>query len=191
MTSGFEDFTINFLRALASFDETRALENNREMIPSVYLSWDAEQATLEGDLAPAAAGGLTLNARVDGKPRWVTLNLALGTETLNAGDVVGLVLEAQANVPLQIPVFLRAATKGGEGDIGWSEPVECQTEPGLTLAFAEIPAWSPFGGSEAYYTLVLPLLAPDLTLTISGLRVFVVRAERGLRLAAPTLANAT
>ena len=176
----FEDFTLNELADLRRAEFSEDAQNDAHIVPGVYLSWDNENADVSVMATSAADSLIALDAKIDGTPRWFSLNFELGNGQLAADDVLGIVIEGFANAPTMLSMFLRAAIEDDLIDTHFNEALKMPDKNGLATAFHTLHPTDPIGGVEGFQTLVIQLPPSDAQLTFRDARLFRVPASRGL-----------
>jgi len=163
----------------AVFD--KAAENNAHMTPDVYLSWDEEEADIALETASGANMLLAVKGSVSGTPRWFSLNVGLGRGELQAGDVLGIVLELETPAALESVPFIRTAwRKGGYADTHLVDTIAVAPGRQVVTLLHTVDADDALC-NDVFHTLVLPLPSADFDLSLQDMRLFVIAADRGLR----------
>lgn len=180
MSDFLEAFSIVNLGALRTGVASGAAENNAEIVPGVYLSWDEEGTGIEIIYDSPDWAALSLDFKVTGTPRWLSLNLALAEGRFEAGDVIGLVVEGYAAENRSITMRLRSKVRDEMIDTRWEDAIDLHPGNGVSAALRTIEPGDGISGQDGYHTLVLGLPPASGSMTIRNMRVFLVPGSRGL-----------
>ena len=180
MSDFLETFSIVNLGALRAEVSSGAAENNEEIVPGVYLSWDEDETQIDIIYDSPDWASLSLDYTVQGTPRWLSLNLALGEGQFEPGDVIGLVLEGYAAGKLIIPVRLRSSIEGETFDTVCDDTIAIYPNNGVSTVLMTIEYGNSVAGREGYHTLMLGLPAGRAAMTLRNMRVFRMPGSRGL-----------
>lgn len=123
----------------------------------------------------------SLDAQIEGTPRWAVLRLELGKAAFLPGDVLGLVVKGAADRQLEIRPFLRMVRDGRLADTRFDDPVTLGTAPGVSTALHTLSAMDPACGAPGHCALVLGLPTKSTRLQIDDMSLFLIPAVEGLR----------
>jgi hypothetical protein len=189
MTDFVETFTLENLAALRQLQMDGPAEQNTHISDGIYLSWDDESTTVTLSVSSDPSSCLSVTSRVEGDPRWMTLNLELGRGVIESGDVFGLVVEGEASEDVALPLFLRSKVGDQLIDSHWSELLALKPGNGIAVAFHTMSPDQGVCGTDGFHTLVLSLPKSGGTVTLRDLRLFRMPASRGLRSTPETLSS--
>lgn len=175
MTDLLDSFTRGPVAQMRDATLSGRAENEVALGPDVYLSWDPEAGAVAVDYSSAPGEIVTLAARVTGQPRWLTLNLALGTGAFGVGDTLGLVIAGRIDGGQDLPVLLRSRAGDGHEDTHWPEPLRLGRETGVATGLCTLAMIGTLGGRDGYHTLIIQLPRADFSLHLQDLRLFTVR----------------
>lgn len=190
MSDFLETFSIKNLGVLRTTVASGAVENNDEIVPGIYLSWDEEDTEIAIAYESPDWAALSLDYTVKGAPRWLSLNLALADGRFEVGDVIGLIVEGYAAESRSITLRLRSKIEDETFDASWEETIDLHPDNGVSAALRTIEPFDGIGGREGYHTLVFGLPAKSGSMTIRAMRVFLMPGSRGLRSDSGTLSSA-
>ncbi len=174
MSHPIEAVTAQAFERLRALQRDGAMENDESLCDGVSLSWDEAGPQIRVEAISDAGRMLALKAEVQGAPRWFSLNIPLGKAALRSGDVIGVVLDAQADTALPpVPLFVRSARDGETVDTHLTEPLTLASRRGVAVTLHRVEADSALHGTEDWHTLILSLPAQDFGLTLFDARVFV------------------
>ena len=156
------------------------VENNAHLSPEIYVSWDDQKGEVNLTADSAENMLLHLDATVAKDPRWFSLNIGMGRQGLNAGDVLGVVLETECNHAFNSVPFCRTALEDGHGDTYWQDGLNLEAGRQISTLLHTIEPGDALEKS-VFHTLVIPLHHEDFSLTLRDMRLFVLDAARGLR----------
>lgn len=181
MTHPCEMFAAETVAGLREAQFDGPVENNAPLAPNVYFNWDDDEGAVE--IAAASEPGALLSAAigVSRAPRWLSLNVALGPGAFQSGDVLGLVVEADAGTDAVLPAFIRSAAGGERADTDLQDRLALTGERAVLTLLHTVDATDGLARIDGYHTLVLPLPSSRLELRLRDLRLFVLGAGRGLR----------
>lgn len=159
----------------AEFEESGAVHS------ALFCDLDPEIGTSKLQIfsTPGIIG--SIDAVIDGVPRWVVLRLELGDATFVPGDVLGLVVQGSADRPLSIKVFLRMVRDGSHVDTQFDDSVVLSGKTGVVTALHTLSAMDPGCGAPGQCALILGLPHETCRITLQDLGFFVLPAESGLR----------
>ncbi|WP_162798417.1 hypothetical protein [Sulfitobacter sp. SK012] len=172
------DQTLSVLRALRQIE---AVENNAHIVPSIYYSWDAEQAEVALSAQTAAGMLVDTDVTVKGTPRWLTLNIGLGRGLLSAGDTLVLTADAECDRKDDVPLFIRSSVDGAQEDTELKEKLVVGKSRTVRTLMHTLRGDDGFVGHDAYHTLIFRLPAKKLRLSLMDLRLNVILAGQGAR----------
>lgn len=164
------------------------------IVPGLYLSHDTAQGSVTLRYRSAPGQLLALEAGVTGTPRWLTLNLDLGTGRFAAGDTIGIVAELEADSDQRLGMFIRSYDGEASRDTPLTEELPVAPTRHIVTALHTVGqgdgiTGSKADGSEAFHMLAIALPKRALRLTLHDLGLFVLPAGRGLRAHPMTLGN--
>ncbi len=190
MTHFSELFTANAITILRSLELSQKLESDVHVVPDIYCSWDTTQGTIEISLKSLPGRLAELWAKVSGNPRWLSFNLSLGKTRFQAGDVLGVIIEIEGCADHEFRPFIRTVTPAGDtADTQLDDTLKGAGDRAVRTLLHPVVSENGIAGAEGYHTLVLPLPRKDFWLDLRDIRVFVVPAERGLRIGRSTLSS--
>lgn len=174
---------------LGKIDLPDIIECDSPLRPNVYFSWDSDSGTVEMTPSRPIGSLMALNARVQGKPRWLSLNIGLETASFDPGDVLGVVAELSADRPIELPLFVRSAKAQDFDDTELTEPLfaTASTDGCVTTALHRVRPEEPLAQRDRYQTLVIRLPRSDFRLEIVDLRVFVIPAQQAVGMIPPAI----
>lgn len=187
MSDFLDRFSMDCLSDLRDAVRSGTAENHVELAAGVYMSWDAEDAEVDVTYQSPDWAALSVDYTVTGRPRWLSINLVFAKGQLDAGDVLGLVIEGYAREGIALPLRLRSMVDGENYDCDWGDTVELLPENGVSVALQTLETG--IVGREGYHTLIIGLPLRDMALTIRNIRVFRVLGVQGLRSAPRTLSS--
>lgn len=191
MTHPIDLFSAKALSELRDISINVQVENNAQIVPGIYFSWDSEAKGTRLGLMSEPGMLASVELEVPDSPRWLVLNLALGNGDISAGDVLGIVADIKGLNGNKMLLFVRTACEGAFSDTQIPDPLEGSEDPAIRVLLYTVQFGDPITKGEGYHTLVLELPKQNGTLTINNLRFFVLPAARNLRSMPPTLANFT
>jgi hypothetical protein len=177
MTHFCELFTSQTIRTLRGANFEQEAANNEHISPEIYLSWDDEEGEVTVKTATQSNTLLDLGIEIGAAPRWFSLNIGLGRGHFAAGDCLGLIIEAESATPVELAPFVRSAMEDGHGDT----VLEAQSLPTggrQVLSLLHVIKDEDAVTNDSFQTLVLPLPAESLTLSLHDLRLFVIPAAQ-------------
>jgi len=190
MTHLSELFTANAITILRSLELSQKLENDVHVVPKIYCSWDATEGTVEVSLKSLPGRVAELWGKVSGRPRWLSFNLSLGKSRFHPGDVLGVIFEIEGCADHEFRPFIRSMIPaGGTADTPLDDTLMGSGDRAVRTLLHTVARENAIAGEEAYHTLVLPLQRKDFRLDLRDIRVFVVPAERGLRIGHDTVSG--
>ncbi|MFN3954293.1 MAG: hypothetical protein ACK4LQ_07540 [Pararhodobacter sp.] len=171
------------------------LDNCAPLVDGFYFSWDAQQAQVDLSLhRPAREAGaqtaplFELRTRVSGEPRWLSMNISLGSHRFASGDVIALIGALHCPEAETLPAFIRTRANGEDSDTTLFEPLRGKGAS-VTTALHTVEPADNLVIDDAFHTLIVPLPRRDFTLVLNDLRLFVLPAAAGLRSQPQTLAS--
>lgn len=182
----FSQTNLGFLR---SSERSGKAENNTEIAPGIYLSWDAEGTGLAVEYESPDWAALSLAYQMSAAPGWFSLNLALAEGLISEGDVLGLVVEGYSAQSASISLRLRSAIEGETFDSDWNDAISLHPSNDVTVALRSFAVVDGMVGREGYHTLIMNLPRENGTLTIRNMRLFRMPGSRELRRDPETLAS--
>jgi hypothetical protein len=188
MTDFLDEFSLRQLGALRSAEMSGEAVNDAEIVPGVYLSWDAEEASVTVRYESPDWAALSLVCQVTGRPRWQSLNLALGEGWFVPGDVIGVVVEGYAEGTLSLSVRMRTRSGGDVLDCEWEDALTLEPTNGVAVALRTLEAVDGCVSRDGYHTLILGLPGA-CALTLREIRVFRIPGSAGLRSVPETLSS--
>lgn len=172
--ASFEDC----LRKLASLPaDGAAIQNDKPVVPGLYLSWDAQKGEVQAIARQPEAGVLDLDLTIGAVPRWLALNIGLGRGTLPAGGAIGLAMSLQTETPVELTPFLRsAAPQGVPPDTRFEQALRFSGQMPVSTSLLRLVAGQTATMPDLFHTLVMPLPRQSGCISIRGLRLFVAAA---------------
>ena len=149
--------------------------SGKPVVPQVHFYWDSEQAQVALELAEDPGALVTLSAEITGRPRWITLSIALGNTEFAAGDVLGLALRAEGAMTLS--PLIRSRRGDAMQDTAFGEILNLDIDPRPCVLLHKLTG-EPMVGPPQFHTLILPLPKDSFRLRLVDLRFFVVPAAR-------------
>lgn len=189
MDDFLERFSQTNLGFLRSSERSGMAENNTEIVPGIYLSWDAEETGLTVEYNSPGWAALTLSYQRSAAPRWFSLNLALAEGLIAEGDVLGLVVEGYSAQSASISLRLRSMIEGETFDSDWSDTINLHPSNDVAVALRSFAVVDGLVGREGYHTLIMSLPRENGSLTIRNMRLFRMPGSRELRRDPETLAS--
>lgn len=189
MTHFAELFTASAISILRSSDFSQSLENNTPVVPDIYFSWDDEEGNVDVTLKSLNGYMGEIWGKVSGAPRWLSLNLSLGTCSFTAGDVLGLVVELEGCPDQNFPAFIRSDRAGAHSDTYLDEILKGSEDRAVRTLLHKISPHSGMIGAEAFHTLIVPLPLKDFRMNLRDIRLFVIPAARALDTRPATVAR--
>jgi hypothetical protein len=183
---GFSQTRLGTLRRSVQAAEA---QNNAEIVPGIYLSWDEEGTGLSVGYDSPDWAMLSLDTKMTAPPRWFSLNLALAEGRIAADDVLGLVVEGYAAQGATLTLRLRSAIGGEVFDSDWEDVITLHPENNVSVALRRFSALDGIVDAEGYHTLILGLPSESATLTIRNMRLFRMPGSRELRPEPETLSS--
>lgn len=191
MSHSLEIFTAHCVSELRQKTLGGQVVNNAHLAEGIYFSWDDDNARIALDMSSGPQELLSVKGTVEGAPQWFSLNITLGQDRLQAGDVLGLVIEAETATRLTGMPFLRSAwPDGGYVDTLLQDHLDLAAGHHVQVLLHTVKAEEALTG-DAFLTLVLPLPAANIELSLRDIRLFVVEAKRGLRSIPQTVSDFT
>ncbi|MBU2963474.1 hypothetical protein KO516_22125 [Citreicella sp. C3M06] len=187
MAHALSDTLAQSLAGLREAGFSGPLTQDAPLSKDVYLSWDAVEGTVEGEVTSQPGMLLAIDAAISGKPGWWVLNIVLGAGSLAPGSVLGLVADVESAEAREVPVFLRSGRGDVTLDTDLAEPLRLPAGRRVVSLLHDVDAGQPLAGDEAWHTLVLRLPRPRTSLTLHDLRLLVTPPEAGLRAARRSL----
>lgn len=188
MSDFLDSFSQTQLNQLRNTVSSGTAENNKELSPGVYLSWDDDaDMSIAYDSPDWAA--LALTTRISSKPRWQSLNLVLATGVLRAGDTLGLVVEGYADVQTPLKITTRSAINGTQIDCHWDDQITLHPMNNVAIALHRYEMLDGVVDSEGYHTLMIDLPPQSSAMTLRNIRLFRLPHSRELLTDAETLSS--
>lgn len=173
--------TLRSLPALRAATLAGPAANNARLAEGVYLSWDEDEGEVALDLSHSAGSLLRIDGTVARRPRWLSLNLDLGSGRLAPGDALALVTDAEADAALSLPLAIRARTGDRLSDTTWQTPLAVGPGRRVSALFQHLAPDDAPADAAPFRTLILNLPKTDFRLAIHDLRLFRVPADRARR----------
>lgn len=167
--------------ALRAADYDAELDNSGPMHTDLFCDLDPESGHSRVHFLTTPGSVLSLDAQIEGRPRWVVLRLELGQGTYQPGDVLGLVIKGAADRPLNVQPFLRMVRDGRLADTRFEDSVTLTREPSVYTALHTLSAMDPACGEPGDCALVLGLPSESARVLIDDMAFFVIPAAEGLR----------
>lgn len=171
------------LRAQTTVTQTNG---HLALAPGAYVVWDAEGGAATVTSHPLADGLIHLTADITQPPDWMSFNIELGDGALVPGDIMALVVDLSGCGGHDFAPFVRTSQNGDLRDTPL-EPMTGAPDRALRTVLHQTHARAALTGTWGYHTLVLPLPLGPFALSLHGLRLSVVSADRGLALHGPML----
>lgn len=190
MSHSCETFVNGVIEALAALEAAGEAKNNRPFVSGVDPSWDDKDGTVTLSYRTEPENLLRLDARVTGRPRWITLNLDLGCGAFEAGDMIGIVAEVDGDADRDLEMFIRSATEHGDVDTELSERLSVSAAGGVVAALHIVGSGDSVADDSRFHRLGIRLPQQDFRLAIRSARVFVRPAADGPATGTMTLAGA-
>lgn len=184
-----ETFANGVLGALGSYQGVGAIENNHRIVPGLYPGWDEEHCAVTMTHTATPEDLITLEGKVTGQPRWLTLNLDLGSGTFEAGEVIGLVADIAGAGAYSLELFIRTSAEDGNIDTVLAERLPVSTTPRVVNVLHTVGPDDGVVASDRFHTLAIRLPQFDFRLEMRAMRLFVLSARHGLRVRPMTLAT--
>lgn len=189
MSHSLEVFTASCIADLRQATLNGMAVNNAPLAEGIYFSWDDEHANIALTLEATQQELFSAKGTVEGTPEWFSLNITLGQDRLEAGDVLGVVIEAETAAKLTGDPFVRSAwPDGGYVDTEMQDTLDLAAGHHIQVLLHTVKADEALT-SDAYLTLVLPLPHTDIEVSIKDIRIFVIEANRGFRSVSPTVSD--
>lgn len=185
----FKAFLFGPLSDLRESEFSGAIENESHLAQNVYLSWDKDNGPVEVTHDHAQGALLAINVRVEGSPRWFTLNFGVGGGEFDSGDVIVMVLKGKTDGGQSLPVFLRSAMSWGLEDTQWPDELTLTDEDSIVVACRTLEPVDPVCGTPGFHTVAINLPKSSFRLTITDMRLLHFPAGLGLRSTAATLSS--
>jgi hypothetical protein len=173
MTHPSETLAARALSAVRALPRPFRAEPGKPIVPDLYAAWDARSAKVSFELVDDPGALLALRVEVEGAPRWLSLNLVLGTEAFAPGDVLGLALAARADSPLTLAPYVRSRLGEVTRDTTIDDAIEVGTGFRPVVRLLGLAEGDGLTDVAQFHTLILPLPQQSFTLVIRDLRVFV------------------
>jgi hypothetical protein len=174
MPDFFETFSINNLGALRRQVWFGAAENDAEIAFGVYLSWDPTETQVSMDVESPDWAALRCGYSVSGTPRWLSLNLALGTGKFEPNDIIGVTVEGYADDSRSLGIWLRSRIDDEMIDTSWGEAINLRASNDVSVALHRFEPLDAVVGREGFHTLVMALPPTKAELTLRDIRLFRV-----------------
>lgn len=188
MSDFLDSFSQTQLNQLRHSVLSGTAENNKELSPGVYLSWDDEtDMSIMYDSPDWAA--LSLTTDIKSKPRWQSLNLVLATGVLRSGDTLGLVVEGYADTKTSLNIATRSAIDGTEVDCRWEDQITLHPMNNVSIAVQRYDMLDGVVDREAYHTLMIDLPPQSTAMTLRNIRLFRLPHSRELLTDVETLSS--
>lgn len=179
MTHPSELFTANAISILRHLDLAQPLKSGEHFVPDIYLSWDTEDCDVDITMKSVSGQMMRLWGKVEGTPRWLSLNISLGETTFKPGDVFGVVVEYEGCAGYDFMPFIRSSREGVITDATLQDHFSGSEDRSIATLLHTVKPDSDLIGPSAYRTLIIPLPRVDFTFNLRDLRSFVVPAARG------------
>ena len=157
------------------------LDHSGPVHDALFCDLDPEMGRSRVHVLAAPGSILSLDAQVEGRPRWFVLRLELGQGAYQPGDVLGLVIKGAADRLLEVRPFLRMVRSGRLADTRFEDSVMLAKEPGVYTALHTLSAMDPACGEPGNCALVLGLPSESARVQIDDMVFFVIPATEGLR----------
>ncbi|PRY20241.1 hypothetical protein CLV78_11426 [Aliiruegeria haliotis] len=164
-------------------------QNETPIVPEVYLSWDIDNGDVSATIDARPGELIAIDSKVNGEPRWVTLNIGLGIARLTPGDVVTLIADLQSSEVANLPVFIRSGYDGYSKDVVLHSPLPSSEVAQVQTLMHTIRHYEVSERDEAYQTLIVELPKSDFQLALGDARLMLTPASYGLRSAPETLSS--
>ncbi|GAB4264908.1 MAG: hypothetical protein Kow0013_12600 [Pararhodobacter sp.] len=189
MSDFLDAFSEQTLHGLRTAVLSGVAENNREIFPGLYLSWDPEEMETAPRYESPDWATLSVAYTAKAAARWVSLNLVLADGRLDAGDVLGLVIEGYASENRSFPIRLRSKFDGVTADCDWTDSIELTIENGSSVALRTLEPKDEVVGKDGYHTLLIGLPPTEFSFTIRNMRLFRMPGSLGMRSEPETLSS--
>ncbi|PYG26315.1 hypothetical protein [Pelagimonas varians] len=187
MTHPIELNTARTVQDMRLDNDPKHTNSEVTLASGVYFSWDADGGDVTLDLLPKQDVLFAAKVTVQRKPGWLSFNLSLREGSLEAGDILGLVLDFEGCAGETLPLFIRSARSSGMNDTYLQEPLQGQSSRAVQTLLHTVHGDSALCGPSGFHTLVFNLPMRDFDFVLHDLRLFVLPAARCLDLGPPRL----
>ncbi len=125
------------LSALRALNFVGPAVGSQHLVPGIFFSIDPE-ARDSVEVACGQGALLSIRLAVEGKGRWLSLNLGLGPVDLSQRQVIGFACKTDANGPVSFRVSVRSGIEGGFRDAFFPKTVRADTETSVHLDVMEM-----------------------------------------------------
>jgi hypothetical protein len=169
----------------ASFD--CAADNNVDITPGMFLSWDADQGSADLRVVSQPGTLLGIDARISGDPGWVSLNFGIGNAQLSAGTKLGIVASIGGTASTMIHATWRSSIGEEWRDIDFPDAIGGAGKPATCVALADVHMGAYATRPEAHSLLILHLPRQDFRLDLRDLLIFGLSGDDAASAPEPTL----
>lgn len=177
MTHFCELFTSQTVRTLRGTNFEQEVVNNEHLSPEVYFSWDDEKGAVAIKAVSQPSVLLDMAIGIETAPRWFSLNIGVGRGHFMVGDCLGLIIEAETEIPFDVSPFIRTAVEDGYGDTGLAS-LALKPTGRQVLSSLHIVQDGDALTNDGFQTLVLPLLKENSNWSLYDMRFFVIPAAQ-------------
>ena len=168
-----EEAAARLRSTLAALETTCEARSNAPIVAGLTPSWDKEHGAVTLSCTSGPGGLLDIETSVSGNPRWLTLGLDLGVGRFEAGDVIGIVAEMEAETPGECEMFIRTATEQGSADTVLREGLSFAPARSTCAALHPVSPTDRLTGAAAFQMLGILLPRTRLRLQLHDLHLFV------------------
>ena len=176
-----EEAAARLRSTLAALETTCEAASNQPIVAGLTPSWDEEHGTVTMCCMSGPGTLLDIETSVSGNPRWLTLGLDLGVGRFEAGDVVGIVAEMEADTTGDCEMFIRTASEQGSADTVLRETLSFAPERSTCTALHPVSPTDRLTGAAGFQMLGIQLPRTRLRLQLHDLHLFVQPAAAAPR----------